>query len=551
MSASAADEQDYFDLGGWTRPVTTQSADAQVWFDRGLNWVFGFNHEEAIVCFEKALEHDPNCAMAHWGIAFAIGPNYNKIWEMFDGDERQTSLTTAHAAIADGLAIAGAADVERALLEALKARYPDDPATRDYSPYNDAFVVAMRAVYEAYPDDLDVASLFAEALMGRTPWQLWDLETGQPPEGASTDEARSVLEQAFDNVPAAWSHPGMLHMYVHLMEMSRTPELALSHGDALATLVPDSGHLVHMATHIDVLCGDYQNVIYRNHKAAQVDRPFTALRGAENFYTVYRIHNVHFEAYGAMFLAQKQVALAAAEELRQLLPEPVVAFLPDLFEAFWGIKTHVMIRFGMWEDILAEPIPEDRELFSFSTALLRYGRVVALANLERHAEAEAELAEFFAAQAAVQETRFMFNNPAAEVLKIAAEMAQGELHYKAGQVDTGLAHLREATHLSDHLLYDEPWGWMQPPRHALAALLMDQEAYAEAEQLYRDDLGLTDAIARPCQHPGNVWALHGLHECLTRRGEHGEAVHIGKQLDRVLARADVRVGSSCYCRKVA
>jgi tetratricopeptide (TPR) repeat protein len=249
-----------------------------------------------------------------------------------------------------------------------------------------------------------------------------------------------------------------------------------------------------------------------------------------------------------MLLGQKGVALAAAEELQALLPPETVAYLADLFEAFWGIKVHVMVRFGMWEELLAEPLPDDAELFSFTTALLHYGRTVALANLNRIEEARGALEKFVAAQAAVQETRYMFNNPASDILKIAAQMAQGELEYKAGDVKVGLGHLRQAAVESDGLVYDEPWGWMQPPRHALAALLMEQQLFDEAEQLYRADLGLNDELYRPCQHPGNVWALHGLAECLERRGEGVESVHVGRQLDRVIARADVEIGSSCYCR---
>ncbi len=542
------DTTDYFDLGHYHRDVTTTSDTAQTWCDRGLAWLYGFNHEEAIVCFENAIAADQSCVLAYWGVAYSIGPNYNKIWEMFEPNERVSTLATAHKAIADGLATSNGTEVEIALLEALKSRYPEDPDIEDFGPFNDAFVEQMRPIYENHRHDLDVASVFAEALMGRTPWQLWDMTTGEPAAGASTVEAREVLESAFEADPSAWSHPGLLHMYIHLMEMSPTPELALPHGDRLANLVPDSGHLVHMATHIDVLCGEYQNVIYRNHRAALVDREFAALRGAENFYTVYRIHNVHFEAYGAMFLAQKQVALDAARELKKLLPASIVGYLPDLFEAFWGIETHVMVRFGMWQELLDAPFPEDPDLFSFTTALMRYGRVIAFANLDRNEEAQQEMQAFYDAQSNVQQSRFMFNNPAAEVLRIAAEMAQGELHYKNGEVERGFQHLRQAAELSDSLVYDEPWGWMQPPRHALAALLLEQGRADEAEEIYRADLGLTDAIARPCQHPGNVWALHGLQECLTRRGESSEVTHIKLQLNRVLARADVPVGSSCFCR---
>jgi len=544
---------EYFDLGPHHRPITTVSAEAQRWFDRGLTWIYGFNHDEAILCFEKALEADPGCVMAYWGIAYAIGPNYNKIWDMFLPQERVVTLETAHQAISDGLALDAGTDVERQMLSALQSRYPVSPDTEDFSPFNDAFVEALRPIYQANPGDLDVASIFAESLMGRTPWQLWDVSSGEPQSGASTLEARRIMETAFQSQSAAWSHPGLLHMYIHLMEMSPTPEAALAHGDSLATLVPDSGHLVHMATHINVLCGEYQNVVHRNHQAARVDREFAALRGAKNFYTVYRIHNVHFEAYGAMFLAQREVALTAAQELQDLLPESVVAFLPDLFEAFWGMVTHVMVRFGMWQELVDQSLPEDGDLFCFTTALMRYGRVIAFANLGQSEAAREELSAFFAAKEVVdlKKSRFMFNNPATDILNIAAEMALGECYYKAGDIDVGLNHLRQATAMSDELVYDEPWGWMQPPRHALAALLMEQAQFDEAELLYRADLGISDDLARIHQHPNNVWALHGLHECLERRGETQERRHIKLQLDRVLARSDVTVGSSCYCRTLS
>ena len=247
-----------------------------------------------------------------------------------------------------------------------------------------------------------------------------------------------------------------------------------------------------------------------------------------------------------MFQGRKPTALAAAGELRELLPAETVAFLPDLFEAFWGVKLHVMVRFGMWQEILDEPLPDDAELFAFTTALMRYGRTVAFANLGQIEAAEAELQAFTAAQAAVPKTRAMFNNPAADVLTIAASMAEGELRYKSGEIDAGLDHLRTAAHRSDHLVYDEPWGWMQPPRHALAALLMEQERFDEAEAIYTADLGFNSELPRPCQHPANVWALHGLNECLERRG--ADSAIVKQQLDLALARADVTIGSSCFCR---
>jgi tetratricopeptide (TPR) repeat protein len=539
----------YFDLGSYSRKVTTGSAEAQLWFDRGLVWLYGFNHEEAIPCFDKALAADPDCIMAHWGIAHAIGPNYNKLWEFFQPDEKVAALERAHRSLELAAASAGrATPVEQAMLAALAARFPTDPTIEDYGPWNDAFAEEMRKVYAAFPDDLDVTAIFAEALMNRTPWQLWDLPARCPADGASTVEVQTALERAFAGDPNAWDHPGLLHMYIHLMEMSPTPEKALRHGDRLVDLVPDSGHLVHMATHIDVLCGDYQNVVWRNRRAAVVDRKFFEHAGGENFYTIYRIHNLHFVIYGAMFLARPAPALEAAEALREALPEQVVRFMPEFFEAFIGMKLHVLVRFGRWRDILEEAFFEDAELYSFTTALLRYARTVALANLGRIAEAEAERDLFAAARDAVQDDRMMFNNPCSEVLKVAEQMLLGELAYKSGRVEEGLAHLREAVRLDDGMLYDEPWGWMQPTRHALGALLMDSGRYAEAEAIYRADLGLDDTLPRPCQHPRNVWSLHGLDECLARRDERVERPHVRRLLDQALARAEVPIRASCYCR---
>jgi tetratricopeptide (TPR) repeat protein len=538
-----------FDLGSFSRSVTTSSNAAQAAFNRGLIWLYGYNHEAAAQAFEEAIAADPGCGAAHWGLAHAIGPNYNKPWEFIDATERKATLDRAHEAITEAQALKDSLTaVENELVTALADRYPQDPEIEDYGPWNDAFAEAMRKVYAAYPDDLDVVCVFAEALMNRTPWQLWDLQTGGPKEGASTLEAQAALERAFDELPGAWDHPGLLHMYIHLMEMGPAPEKALRHGDRLTDLVPDSGHLIHMATHIDVLCGDYHSVVARNHRAAQIDLKYEAAAGAQNFYTVYRIHNVHFEAYGAMFLGQPEVALAASERLMEMLPEEVVRFMPELFESFYGKKIHVMVRFGQWEAILEEPFPEDRNLYLYTTAAMHQARAIALANLGRPDEAASERALAVAAREKIPDDWMVFNNTAIDVLKVGEAMMDGEIAFKAGKIDEGLDHLRRSVALDDALLYDEPWGWMQPTRHALGALLMQARRFEEAEAVYRADLGLDGTLARPCQHPRNVWSLHGLHECLVRRGEHTEARHVKLLLDQAIARATVPIRASCYCR---
>ncbi|MCG6884508.1 MAG: hypothetical protein LJE62_12215 [Silicimonas sp.] len=541
-----------FDLGAYTRKVTTNSQQAQKHFNQGINWLYGYNHEAAAEAFEAAHEADQTCGAALWGYAYAIGPNYNKPWEFFDADERKATLEKANQAIADAQAMKGKlSQVEADLITALADRYPDDPTIEDYGPWNDAFSDAMRVVYAKHPDDLDVAAIFAEALMNRTPWLLWDLKAGEPAEGASTREAQAVLERAFDELPGAWDHPGLLHLYIHLMEMSPAPEKALRHGDRLTNLVPDSGHLIHMATHIDVLCGDYQAVVERNHKAAQIDRKYEDFAGAQNFYTVYRIHNVHFESYGAMFLGQPEVALAAADRLIEMLPEEVVRFMPELFESFYGKRIHILVRFGMWQAILDETLPADKDLYLYTCAAVHQARAIAYANLGQPDKAAEERELAVAARERIPEDWMVFNNTSEDVLRVGEAMMDGEIAFKSGRIDEGLDHLRRSVELDDNLLYDEPWGWMQPARHALGALLMEAQHFDEAEAVYRADLGLDDTLSRPCQHPRNVWSLHGLHECLVRRGELTEAKHLKLLLDQAAARATVPIQASCFCRKRA
>ncbi|MFT5221140.1 MAG: tetratricopeptide (TPR) repeat protein [Planctomycetota bacterium] len=542
---------DYYDLGSYSRHVSTESADAQRWFDRGLIWTYGYHHEEAIECFRKSLEFDPHCVMSHWGIAYASGPNYNKKWVDFDDDEKQSCLADAHHAVAAATAhIDNASDLEAGMLGALAHRYPEGDSIDDFGPCNNAFADVMRKVYQQFSDDMDVCTIFAEALMNRTPWQLWDLPSGKPAEGADTLEAIEVLESAFTRLAkkGANQHPGLLHMYIHLMEMSPTPEKALNVGNRLTGLVPDAGHLQHMATHIDVLCGDYQNVVTRNHNAIQVDKKYLQRGGALNFYSLYRCHNYHFKIYGAMFLGQQQVAMDTANELESTLPREVLEPMADWIEPFFPMKQHVLIRFGRWDEIKQQSLPDDAELYAMTHALMHYAKTVAHAATGDIAAAEAARDDFRAAKAAMPETRYLFNNSCIDILGVAEAMLEGELSYRKGDFDAAFDQLRRSVELDDTLPYDEPWGWMQPTRHALGALLLEQERIEEAAAVYRADLGFDGTLARPCQHPNNVWSLHGLHECLQKLGHNEEAGILKPQLDIALARADVTINYSCFCR---
>src|SRR6266851_7394634 len=375
-----------YNLGPYSRKVTTTSGDAQRWFDRGLNWCFGYHHEEAVACFEKALETDPNCAMAHWGVAYAVGPNYNYPWELQDPAGKAMALARAHDSARAALALVSRVTApERALIEALPARYPQRDPIDDQRPWNDAFADAMRLAHQAHPHDLDLRAIFAEAILNRTPWRMWDLRTGEPAPGAGTIEAREVLESAFRDLPGALKHPGLLHLHVHLMEMSPHPEAVLVTGDRLRELTPDMGHLVHMPTHIDVQCGHYRDAMHWNQKAIIADRKFYDRAGPMNFYSGYRVHNYHFAAYGAMFLGQYAPAIAAAEELIQTMPEEVLRTpsppMADSFESYVSIRQHVLVRFGKWREIIAQDLPADRDLYCNTVAMIHYAKGVVHAAL--------------------------------------------------------------------------------------------------------------------------------------------------------------------------
>jgi tetratricopeptide (TPR) repeat protein len=552
MSVSLGETEAYYDLGSYHRPIETPAPQAQVWFDRGMIWAYAFNHEEAIRCFDRALELDPDLAIARWGVAYSIGPNYNKAWEAFDPVDLSASLARARMEL--GLAAKGRASaVEQGLIEALQTRFPtDDPADGEaLHAGHSAYADAMVALAEAYPADVDVQTLAADALVNITAWALWDTRTGEPAPGSRVVDAKRILDDALATVEGR-EHPGVLHLYLHTMEMSGTPQDALPAADLLRGLVPDAGHLQHMPSHIDVLCGNYRDSVMSNLSAVQADRQFVEHRGPLNFYSLYRAHNLHFIVYSAMFEGNSRAALSAADELAgQLTPELMAIESPpmaDWLEAFVPLKIHVLVRFGRWDELIAQPLPQDLGLYCTTAATIHYGRGVAHAANGQLPQARAEQEAFAEAYARIPDSRYLFNNTAREILTIAGEMLDGEIDYREGRFDDAFAHLRRAIELDDSLPYDEPWGWMQPTRHAYGALLLEQGRVEEAAQVYAADLGLDPTLARPCQHPGNVWSLHGYHECLQRLGRTYEAAIIGQQLELLKARADVPILASCACR---
>lgn len=491
--------------------------------------------------------------MAFWGIAYAIGPNYNKAWSLFDRKDLESSVRRANAALTRATNLAGEATaVEKALIAALAARFPSaDNIPADMSPVDRAYADAMRPVYEAYSKDIDVAVLFGEALMCISPRGLWDLVTGEPSAG-HTVEARTVIESALAR-PEGRDNSALCHLYIHLMEMSPFPEKALPPADRLRRLAPDASHILHMPTHIDFAVGDYRRAIDSNEEAMIADDKYFARGSGSPLYVAYRVHNICAKLYAALISGRSVEAMSAARRLEQVVDKNVLSMpsppLADWTESFLGNIAHVLIRFGRWEDILNLIVPTDRKLYCSTTATILYARAIAFSSLNRLSEAETAQQEFEASRSSVLPTRLnSLPSKQVDVLAIASAMLTGELEYRRGNHETAFATLRKAVDLEDALPYADPPPWMQPVRHALGALLLEQNRVAEAEVVYKEDLGIAEGFPRRKARVNNVWGLQGLHECLTRAGKKEELLCIGGQRDIALGSADVDIRASCYCR---
>jgi tetratricopeptide (TPR) repeat protein len=511
------------DLAVYHRTVSTQNKEAQKYFDQGLVLYFGFNHEAAILSFSYAGQLDPKLAMAWWGQAISAGPNINN--PLMDDVAAKAAYDAARHALT---LVDNASPVEQALIRAVAVRYawpqPEDRVSLDV-----AYADAMRTVWKRFPKDTDVGALFADAVMNLRPWDLWTLDGKPQPE---TPEVMATLEAV---MKMDRKHPLANHLYIHTMEASPMPEKAVPSANVLRDRVPGAGHLVHMPAHIDIRLGDYPAAMTANQKAIEIDRSWAAQGG---FYTLYRAHNFHFLAYAAMFDGQREIAINAAREMVQQIPMEVVREYPDFLDGFMAVPTHVLVRFGMWEELLSEPAqPEDLVV---TVAFWHYGRTVALAAMGNVEGAEKSMAEFRAACVAVPESRLIGNNTALTVLDVGLPMAEGELEYRKGNYDAAFELLRTAVARDVALKYDEPWGWMMPVSHSLGALLLEQGRAEEAEAVYRADLEI---------HPGNGWALLGLSECLEKTGRADEAAQVDKRFKTAWKRSDIAIQASCYCRK--
>ncbi|CRG83831.1 hypothetical protein PISL3812_01187 [Talaromyces islandicus] len=543
----------YYDLGCYEKKITTKSADAQAWFNRGLIWTYSFNHEEAGKCFKQAIAHDPDCAMAYWGFALAAGPNYNKTWAMFDKNDLKRTVPTCHHAAKLALEKAeSVTPVEKALIQALMKRHPAEEVPEDFEDSNKAYVDQMREVYRDFgEDDLDVIALFADAIMIWRARKFYDIHTGKPILSSPVFEVKAVLEHGLKH-PDVNTHTGIPHLYIHLMERSDTPEIALAAADIIRNLVPDAGHMAHMPTHLDVLVGEYRRAMEYNYKATIADDKFFADQGGVNFYSFYRLHNYHSLIYASMLAGQSKVALRSVDRMESTITEEMLRVesppMADWLEFFKAVRVHVLIRFGMWDELKRLDIPEDKDLFCVTTVMIYYGKGIAYASTNDLANADAQRELFREAAKRVPPSRLDYPNRIVDILKVANSMLDGEIEYRRQNYEVAFQSLREAIAHEDSLLYTEPWGWMVPARHAYGALSLEQGLVEQAAAAYAEDLGLLENLVRAHQHPRNVWALHGYHECLVRLGRNAEAVIIKSLLTFAKAEADVPISSSCFCR---
>ncbi len=504
------------------RKLTVSNKTAEEWFHRGLNWLFAFHHEEAINCFETCITLDGNCLLAYWGIAYANSPNYN-----FHKDVGYYVVSSQEGGFPCQKKAVGALNTamllmqgdchytaeECALLNALRLRFSTFPPSPYAHTLEIAYKNAMEEVYSQYPLDSEVAFALADAIMVLRPWQLWDIKTGEMTTEAH--EAKTILEDGLRRWP---DHPGLCHLYVHLMEMSPTPELAIPGPcTILRNLDTDAGHLIHMASHIDVLVGDYKSAVDANKRALDADdRCIQHGKGgsAGSFYLGYISHDCHMLVYAAMLGGMEEEARMAAERMLTYINEDTLVKNPERIlyqEPFVPQTVHVLLRFGRWKEILQLPFPKSQSLMAYTWATLLYARSIAFAVLGKIQEALEEEAKYLAACKHKEiPRRRLHNNLVSDLLEVKRHMLRGEIEYRQQNYVIAFGNLRKAVGLEDALPYDEPWGIMQPCRHALGALLLEQGHIDEALDVYNKDL-------MPGRHPGNPWSLRGVISCLQRK----------------------------------
>jgi tetratricopeptide (TPR) repeat protein len=510
-------------LGDHRHPISIRSPLGQRYFDQGLILVYGFNHEAAVRAFRAAAELDPECAMCFWGVALALGPNINA--PMGPEAGRQ-----AWAAMEEARRLApGATPREQAYIAALARRYAAEPPSSRAS-LDLAYAQAMREVHRRFPDDLDAATLLAEALMDLYPWDYWTDEK-QPRE--YTEEILALLESVMEREP---DHPGANHYYIHATE-EHFPERAVPAAERLSALGLETGHLVHMPSHIYWRVGRYDDALEINRRASAADESFFSWCRAGAFYrAAYYPHNLHFLWAAASAEGRSDIALSTARKLAAATRDQVASF--DFLEEFLSIPTLTLLRFGRFDAVLGEPAPDEAR--PYLTGIWHYARGIALLRTGQLQSAEQELAatrRVAAGDAAQQLVLAGGTASAADLLAIGVAHLEGELRAAQGRDAEAIAALERAVALQDRLVYMEPPPWYFPTRQALGALLLERGRAAEAEAVYREDLA---------QYPGNGWSLFGLSRSLRGQDKASEADWAERGFQTAWARADVELAASRF-----
>jgi tetratricopeptide (TPR) repeat protein len=506
-------------LGDLHHPVSTKNAEAQKFFDQGLRFIYAFNHDEAARSFQKAAELDPKLAMAYWGVAEAVGPNYND-------PASEERFKQAHDAIQKATDLnGGASPSERAYIAAMALRFPADPKA-DLRKAAEQYRDAMREVVKTYPDDLDAATLFAESGMGLHPWGLWH-QDGTPQEG--TEEIVATLESVMRRDP---NHLGAVHYYIHAVEASNSPERALAGANRLAALAPEAGHIVHMPAHVYIRTGDYAAAVKTNEDAATIDRAYIKSSGAQGIYPMmYYSHNLHFIAMCSAMTGDYAEAIKAGDMLAEHVG-PHVKEMPPL-EGFMTIPMAVNIRFHKWDAILASKAPDPE--MKTTTVFWHFARGMAFAGKGKSSEAEAEYKVVSDAEKATPPDvifQMPINNKAKDIMKIAENVlgAQVALMKKDNATAAGL--LRDAVAIQDKLNYGEPPDWFFPVRESLGGVLLMSGDAKGAEQVFRADLE---------KNPRNPRSLFGLREALKAQDRSYDAGFVEKQFKDSWKGGEVKV----------
>ena len=511
--AATTDVPLYVNLGTFERRISTDVAAAQQYFTQGLRLTYAFNHPEAIRAFEQATRLDPECAMCYWGIAYAYGPNINMPMDSASG-----VLAWEAAERAQALA-AGADEVERALIEALSRRYAAVPPA-DRSALDRAYAAAMGGVRQRHPDDLDVLTLHAEAVMNLSPWDYWTRD------GAPRDGIAGVLADLERVLEVQPEHPGACHYYIHAVEAAQ-PEKAVACAERLASLMPGAGHLVHMPAHIYIRVGRWADAIRANEHAVHSDESYIGDQRPTGIYPIaYYPHNYHFLSFAATMAARGDMAVQAARRVVENMPVDVVRGVPPL-EPLLAHTHFTLVTFGRWDEVLAEPEPPAD--LRMATALTQYARGVAHAA---RGDAAAAAAAADVVRSVLAETEDELSRA---ILDIAQHALAGEIAFRGGDLGGAESHFRQAMAVEDALLYMEPPHWYYPIRHSLGAVLLARGQAAEAEQVYRQDLA---------RFPENAWSLHGLQGSLRAQGKAADAQAVDARLAAL--GSDVALTASRY-----